>query len=42
LLIAGQGGAYYWLVPAVIASFFGGVLNAWLLMIHIGDQGEEP
>jgi modulator of FtsH protease len=40
--IAGRGGEYYWLVPAVIMSLFGGVPNAWLLMIRIGDQGEGP
>jgi modulator of FtsH protease len=39
-LIAGRGGGCYWLVPAVVASFVSGVLNAWLLMISIGDQGE--
>jgi modulator of FtsH protease len=37
-LSVGWGGSYYWLVPAVMASFIGGVTNAWLLMLRVGDQ----
>jgi modulator of FtsH protease len=40
--LAGRGGGYYWLVPAVIAAFVGGVLNAWLLLVRLGNQEERP
>jgi hypothetical protein len=34
-LIAGRTGGIYWLVPATILSFGGGVFNAWILLIEI-------
>jgi hypothetical protein len=27
------GGGLYWLIPAVVASLLGGVVNAWLFLI---------
>jgi hypothetical protein len=32
---AGAGGGLYWLVPAVLAAFLGGVFNAWALLIRL-------
>jgi lysylphosphatidylglycerol synthetase-like protein (DUF2156 family) len=29
------GGGLYWLVPAVVASLAGGVINAWLFLIKV-------
>ncbi len=34
-LIAGRTVGIYWLVPATILSFGGGVFNAWILLIEI-------
>jgi hypothetical protein len=31
------GGGLYWLIPAVMASLLGGVINAWLFLVR-GDQ----
>jgi len=41
------GGGLYWIIPAVLASMVGGVINAWLFLIKVpadpapvaGDQG---
>lgn len=35
------GGGLYWLIPAVIASLLGGVINAWLFLVR-GDQLARP
>jgi hypothetical protein len=32
---AGAGDGLYWLVPAVLTAFFGGVFNAWALLIRL-------
>jgi len=29
------GGGLYWLIPAVVASLLGGVVNAWLFLIKV-------
>jgi hypothetical protein len=29
------GGGLYWLIPAVIASLLGGVVNAWLFLVKV-------
>ena len=29
------GGGLYWLVPAVVASVVGGVVNAWLFLVNV-------
>ncbi len=29
------GGGLYWLIPAVVASLLGGVVNAWLFLIRL-------
>jgi hypothetical protein len=34
-LLAGAGGGLYWLIPAVVASLVGGVVNAWLFLIRL-------
>jgi hypothetical protein len=34
-LLANGGGGLYWLVPAVLAAFIFGLLNAWVLLIEI-------
>jgi hypothetical protein len=34
-LIAGTGGGFYWLVPGVIFTFVGGVINTWVLLVEI-------
>ncbi len=33
--LAGGGGGFYWLVPAVILALVGSVANAWVLLIEI-------
>jgi hypothetical protein len=35
LLIAGHGRALLWIVPATLASFVSGALNAWVLLVEI-------
>ena len=30
------GGGLYWMIPAVLASLVGGVINAWLFLIEVG------
>jgi hypothetical protein len=41
------GGGLYWMIPAVLASLAGGVINAWLFLIKVPSntpdltQGEE-
>jgi hypothetical protein len=43
---AGAGGGLYWLIPAVLAAFLGGVFNAWVLLIRLPverpDSGQSP
>jgi modulator of FtsH protease len=34
-LLVGAGGGLYWLLPSVAASLIGGVVNAWLFLIHL-------
>jgi modulator of FtsH protease len=34
-LLADGGGGLRWLVPAVIAAFLGGLMNAWVLLVEI-------
>lgn len=34
-LILNGGGGLYWMIPAVIASLVGGVINAWLFLIKV-------
>jgi hypothetical protein len=29
------GGGLYWLIPTVLASFIGGVINAWLFLLKV-------
>jgi hypothetical protein len=31
------GGGLYWMIPAVVASLVGGVINAWLFLIKVPD-----
>ena len=33
--IAGAGGGLYWLVPAVVISLVGGLVNSWMLLVEI-------
>jgi hypothetical protein len=34
-LLAGAGGGLYWLAPAVIEAFLGGLLTVWVLLVEI-------
>jgi len=34
-LLAGGGGGLYWLVPGVVASLLGGIINSWILLVEI-------
>jgi hypothetical protein len=34
-LLAEAGGGLYWLVPAVLAAIFFGLVNAWVLLVEI-------
>ena len=34
-LLAKAGGGLYWLIPAVMASLLGGVVNAWLFLVKM-------
>ena len=29
------GGGLYWLIPAIVASLVGGVVNAWLFLVKV-------
>jgi uncharacterized membrane protein len=31
------GGGLYWLIPAVVASLVGGVVNAWLFLVRVAS-----
>jgi hypothetical protein len=31
------GGGLYWMIPAVLASLVGGVINAWLFLVRLPD-----
>lgn len=33
--VAQAGGGLYWLVPSVLAAFFFGLINAWVLLVEI-------
>jgi hypothetical protein len=35
--LAQAGGGLYWLIPAAVASLVGGVANAWLFLIKVGQ-----
>jgi hypothetical protein len=35
------GGGLYWLIPAVISSLVGGVINAWLFLIKLPGAGSD-
>jgi hypothetical protein len=35
LLLLSAGGGLYWLVPAVVFSLTGGVVNAWLFLVRV-------
>lgn len=30
-----KAGGLYWLIPAVVASLLGGVVNAWLFLVKV-------
>jgi modulator of FtsH protease len=34
-LLVGAGGGLFWLIPAVVASLVGGVINAWVFLTHV-------
>jgi hypothetical protein len=34
-VIAGAGGGFYWLIPAVAANLIGGVVNAWQFLVRL-------
>jgi len=40
-LLLKAGGGLYWLIPAVMTSLLGGVINAWLFLVR-GDQVAKP
>jgi hypothetical protein len=43
LLLIKAGGELYWLIPAVVASLVGGVINAWLFLLKVpGQAGDFP
>jgi hypothetical protein len=35
-----SGGGLYWMIPAVLASLIGGVINAWLFLLNV--PGDRP
>jgi len=35
------GGGLYWMIPAVLTSQVGGVINAWLFLVKVPAQGLE-
>jgi modulator of FtsH protease len=35
LIAVGSGGGLYWLVPAVVISLVGGLINSWVLLVEI-------
>jgi uncharacterized membrane protein len=42
-LLLKAGGGLYWLIPAVLASLVGGVINAWLFLLNVPDRtGDLP
>lgn len=42
-LLIGAGGGLYWLIPSVIASLVGGVVNTWLFFINLpADSPTQP
>jgi hypothetical protein len=42
LLLLKAGGGLYWLIPAVLASLVGGVVNAWLFLLKVPGKAAEP
>lgn len=42
LLLLKAGGGLYWLIPAVLASLTGGVINAWLFLIEVPGKAAGP
>ncbi len=35
--LAKGGGGLYWLIPAVVRSLLGGVVNAWLFLVKVAN-----
>lgn len=33
--VVDAGGGLYWMIPAVVASLVGGVINAWLFLVNV-------
>ena len=33
------GGGLYWMIPAVLAGLVGGLINAWLFLVKVPDDG---
>jgi hypothetical protein len=33
------GGGLYWMIPAILASLIGGVINAWLFLLKVPSSG---
>jgi hypothetical protein len=42
LLLLKAGGGLYWLIPAVLASLVGGVVNAWLFLLKVPGRAPAP
>lgn len=34
-LLLGEGGGFYWLVPAIVVALLGGITNSWILLVEI-------
>jgi hypothetical protein len=34
-VLVGAGGALYWIAPAVVAAFLGGLMTVWILLVEI-------
>jgi len=37
-ILLNGGGGLYWMIPAVLASLIGGVINAWLFLLKVPAQ----
>jgi hypothetical protein len=42
LLLLKAGGGLYWLIPAVLASLIGGLVNAWPFLLKVPGTAAEP
>jgi hypothetical protein len=40
--LAHAGGGLYWLIPAAVTSLGGGVANAWLFLVKVGQPPVMP